>query len=115
MKAEIQKAIGAHGMWKMRLRTAIESSKLDVPLSTVRADDQCDFGRWLAHAQIPPSGRERCRRVKALHADFHQVAARIVELALAGERTKAKQILDGDYTNASHKLTSEMMGWLKDG
>jgi hypothetical protein len=32
---EIDKAISAHGMWKARLKTAIETGKLDTPVETI--------------------------------------------------------------------------------
>lgn len=42
---EIQKATGAHGAWKLRLRTATLTGKSDFTPQKVKCDDQCEFGK----------------------------------------------------------------------
>jgi len=42
---EITKAIGAHGMWKQRLRQAIDTGKSEFTVERVRPDNLCDFGK----------------------------------------------------------------------
>ena len=53
LQDEITKAIGAHGMWKTRLRMAVESGKVDYNIAEVQRDNCCEFGRWLHHANRP--------------------------------------------------------------
>src|SRR4030067_3690693 len=53
---EITKAIGAHGVWKMRLRTAIDSGKADANAADVAKDSVCAFGQWL-YGAVPPAAR----------------------------------------------------------
>ena len=35
-KEEIDKAIAAHGMWKTRLKQAIDTGEIDLPVETIR-------------------------------------------------------------------------------
>ncbi len=50
----IQKAIAAHTAWKARLRTAISTGTFEVEHSAVRADNRCDFGKWLYGSEFSP-------------------------------------------------------------
>lgn len=112
---EIDKAIGAHGMWKSRLKMTIESSRIDTPVETIRRDDQCDFGKWLHGSTLTAADKatKHYKTVTELHAEFHQTAARVVELALTGRKSEAEtmMILGGEYAVISAKLTQAMMNW----
>ena len=79
----LEKAIAAHASWKARLRTAVSTGKFDVPVSTVKLDNQCEFGKWLYGPELSASDRQtkNYRTVKQLHAQFHLDAAKVVELA----------------------------------
>ncbi len=114
---EITKAIGAHGMWKMRLHSAIEMGKSEFAPDQVSHDNQCDFGRWLYGSSVPPAAKqqpdyEACRR---LHAEFHQEAAKVLTLAVTGQKDKALHAMDpsGKFAEVSGHLTGAMMKWLK--
>lgn len=112
---EIDKAIGAHGMWKVRLKTAISTGKSEVPVATIRTDNQCAFGQWLYGSTISASDKatQNYKTVKDLHAEFHKVAARVAELALSGKKDDADKILSQEFAAASIKLTAAMMEWKK--
>lgn len=116
-KEMISKAVAAHGMWKTRLKSAIASGTLDMPVETIRQDNQCAFGKWLYGQELSAQDKatSHYRTVKALHADFHRAAARVAELALSGSRAEAQKLmaLDGEFTSASAKLTQAMMDWQK--
>ena len=113
--AEINKAIGAHGMWKTRLTTAIDNGNSDVTPEQTEVDNQCAFGKWL-HS-LPPSehNSEHYRKVQTLHAAFHKEAAKVLRLALNGKKPEAKQAMagGGSFATASANLTSAMMAWQK--
>lgn len=115
---EIEKAIGAHGMWKTRLKTAIGTGKIDLPVATIRADNQCEFGKWLAGPTIPSAlkGSPRYAEVRKLHTEFHQQAARVATLATEGKKQEAEQAvaLTGPFSAASARLTAAMQGWKSD-
>jgi hypothetical protein len=114
---EITKAIGAHGLWKSRLSSAIESGKSEFTPDQVKADDACEFGRWLYGSSLPQTAKqgqdyETCRH---LHAEFHQEAANVLKLALIGQKDKAIQALGprSKFADISASLTGAMIKWKK--
>jgi len=112
---EIDKAIGAHGMWKVRLKTAISTGKSEIPVATIRMDNQCAFGQWLYGQTLSASDKttSNYKTVKDLHAEFHKVAAKVAELALSDKKDEADRVLSNEFSTASTKLTASMMDWKK--
>jgi len=114
---EIEKAIGAHGMWKARLKAAIDTGKSEMPVETIRVDNQCEFGKWLYGATLSAQDKTspHYSKVKELHAQFHKTAARVAALALSGKKAEAEKMIasGGEYAEASAKLTGAMMEWDK--
>jgi Chemoreceptor zinc-binding domain len=114
-KEEIDKAINIHSMWKVRLRQAIDSGKIDVPVETIRQKDQCAFGKWLYGSTFAAGDKASpyYKTVCDLHAEFHTLAAKVAELAVAGKKDEAVKMLtlDGPYGAASAKLTGALMDW----
>ena len=111
----LQKAIAAHARWKTRLRDAIDSEKLDVPVSAIKTDNQCEFGKWLYGSELATEekGTAHYKEVKELHARFHQEAAKVAELALSGKKDAAEAVMgaSGDYGRASADLTLAVSRW----
>lgn len=114
-----QKAIAAHASWKARLRAAVASGKFDVATDTVKADNQCEFGKWLHGSELSAAekGTEHYRAVMQLHAQFHQEAAKVVELATSAQKETAEKSLDlgGSYNRASCALTDAVVKWRDSG
>lgn len=112
---EIDKAIAAHGMWKMRLKAAIDSGQVEIPVATICADNQCAFGKWLYGATLGPADKATAhyQSVRGLHADFHKLAGKVAQLATAGRKLEAEKLmaLGGDFTAVSSKLTAAMVAW----
>lgn len=111
MKQQIEKAVAAHGAWKTRLENAIETGKIDIPVATIKLDNQCEFGKWLYGDGSAAGHMDRYHKVKELHAQFHAAAGHVAELATSGKKDDAKQALGGNYHNASSALTQEMTAW----
>jgi len=111
----IQKAVAAHSSWKARLRSAVDTGKFDVTIANVKADNQCEFGKWLYGPDFSTAEKqtENYRTVKDLHAKFHLEAAKVVECATSGHKYKAAVAigLEGSYTKASSALTKELVQW----
>jgi hypothetical protein len=118
LKDEIQRAIAAHGGWKQKLRTAIEAGSTRVPIADVRADNKCAFGQFL-YEKLDPSKRnsEDYRKCRDLHSQFHQSAAHVLELAVAGNKKEANQAMaiNSQFAKTSALLTGAMMNWQKSG
>jgi chemoreceptor zinc-binding protein len=112
---EIGKAIGAHGLWKVRLRDAIAAGSSEMTPAQIEADNLCDFGKWLHRLTDPDTRSAHYATVHSLHAAFHQEAAKILRLALTGSKTEASQALQvgGAFANASAALTRAMIDWRK--
>lgn len=94
LQALVTKAIAAHGQWKVRLREVIASGRSEWTVDQVKVDDQCLLGRWIygdALARFP--GDPVVEQVRDLHREFHQEAARVLALALAGRRAEAEQAM----------------------
>lgn len=112
---EIKKAIGAHGLWKQRLREAIDKGKSEFTVERVKPDNLCDFGKWLY--SLPPAERntDNWKKVQQLHAEFHQEAARILALALGNQKAQAESGIapNSKFATLSSTLTSAMMAWQK--
>ena len=111
----LKNAIAAHKAWTARLKAAVDSRHLDTPVGTVRADNQCQFGKWLHRADI--SGTEKqsqhYREAKQLHAQFHEEASKVAQLALAGNKEAAEQALlpGSEYCRISSALTGVLNRW----
>ena len=109
----IDKAIAAHGLWKVRLRDAIRTGTSGFQVETVRRDDQCEFGKWLI--SLPGSAKETdiCRQVASYHAQYHQMVASILEHAVSGGKKEAEKAMEnrGDLAELSSQLTQTMMTW----
>ncbi len=116
-KQQIDKGVGAHAVWKIRLKQAIESGKMDTSIDNVRVDNVCAFGKWFYGGSIPDSVKQSAdyAAIREMHAEFHKTAAKVAEHALAGNRRDAEQLMAGDgaFAAISLKLTSALMAWKK--
>ena len=113
-KEQIDSAIGAHGMWKARIRGAIDAGKSDFKPEVVRTDCNCDFGKWL-YGDIAPELKNSpaYKSIIKAHAEFHVEAGRILQLALSGKKADAEKEMagSGKFITLSTQLTAAMMAW----
>ena len=111
----ITAAIGAHGLWKGRLRAAIESGTDDMRTDIVRDAHQCDFGKWLHGADIDAQIRksQHYGTCVELHRRFHIAAAGVMSLVIAGKKQEASKALgtDQEFSKVSLDLTKAMLAW----
>ncbi|MBO3705596.1 MAG: CZB domain-containing protein [Candidatus Accumulibacter sp.] len=110
---DIEEAIGAHARWMSELRQAVLDAHSGADVEAIRADDRCDFGQWLYGPRLSAEDRatESYDEVRRLHAEFHQLAATVVERAAAGEAAEAYTLLYGDYVTLSGRLALAMRAW----
>jgi hypothetical protein len=111
--SDIEKAIDAHAHWASFIRKAVVERKSSIDLESIRADNRCEFGKWLHGVQWLEDGpaKEAYWGVRELHAEFHEVSARVVELALSGKIVKAYTLLYGEYLTMSGRLVIAMRTW----
>jgi Chemoreceptor zinc-binding domain len=118
LKDEIKKAVGDHGTWKKMLKNAIDTGKINIEISSIKADNHCSFGKWLHGSTISEKAKNspHYQEVRELHTAFHEKASEVAQLAVSGQKTRAMKMLavNGEFTAASAALTTSMMAWLKD-
>jgi hypothetical protein len=112
---DIDKAIGAHETWKNRFNSAIELGETEIPIETIRTDNQCEFGKWLYGKTISSKDKSTTyyKSVRLLHSAFHRTAAHVAELAINGKKDDAEKMIasDGEYNLISSKLIQVLTEW----
>ena len=88
---DIEAAIGQHAVWMTHLRNAVLGAYSGMDREYIRADNQCEFGKWLYGSHLSAEQRvsEYFQAVQRLHAEFHQLAARVLDLAASGRMVEA--------------------------
>lgn len=116
MIQQINDAIGAHGEWKFRLRTAIRSGQSDITPATAGCDNQCAFGKWIHGPQIDTTTKTGIpyKVISRLHAEFHQTAGQVLSLAVLGEQAKAQELMGGEFVQRSEKLVTALTKWKRE-
>ncbi len=110
---DIEKAIAAHVHWMTLLRQAVLDAVSGIDVKSIAAHNQCEFGKWLLGPGLSTDDRltENYLKVWRVHAEFHELARRIVELAAAGQVADAYTLLYGEYITLSGKLVLAMRAW----
>ena len=111
--ADIELAIQAHTQWMSHLRQAVLDALSGIDVQSIRADSHCEFGKWLLGPGLSADDRltDHYLEVRRLHAEFHKLAGRIVELAAAGQVAGAYTLLYGEYMTLSGRLILAMRAW----
>jgi methyl-accepting chemotaxis protein len=113
--AMIKSAITAHAAWTARLKSAILHRKLDIPVHVARADNQCQFGKWLYSGQLSAAETQTdlYQTSKRYHAQFHEEAAKIAQLAISGQTDAAQKAMgpSSEYVRTSNALTEALTRW----
>jgi len=112
LKEQIRLAIGVHGMWKTRINSAAQTGMSEWKPELVESGHNCDFGKWLD--SFPEAGKgAEYKKVFSIHADFHKEAARVLKMALNGQRAEALKAMavGGAYDTLTTSLTRAMMEW----
>ena len=109
-------AIAAHAKWKYRLLDAIDTRRSESSVSDVRSDHACEFGKWLFALPLSERLSVHCQKVRTLHAEFHSMAADVLELALAGCKDEARSALGfgSRFASVSANLTVAVNAWKDD-
>ena len=110
---DLEQAIAAHVHWMTLLRQAVLDAVSGVDVESIAAHNQCEFGKWLHGPGLSADDRltDDYLEVWRVHAEFHELARRIVELAAAGQMVEANTLLYGEYITLSGKLVLTMRTW----
>ncbi|MBN2293893.1 MAG: CZB domain-containing protein, partial [Pirellulales bacterium] len=109
----LENGIASHARWKYRLFDAINTGKSEWTVQGVRTADQCEFGMMLLSLSPTEQSSQYYAKVRDLHAEFHQAAADVLELALAGRKQEAEKAiaLGSRFTLVSSELTMTLSAW----
>jgi hypothetical protein len=111
--ANIEEAIGAHSRWMSQLREVVFEAHPGVDVESIRAADQCEFGKWL-HGPAWSAEEQQSddyQEVSRLHTEFHELAAQVVELAASGKKNEAYALFYGEYVTMSGRLALALRAW----
>ena len=114
LQEQIQKAITAHGVFKVRLGQMVEAGGTEMTAAVAASDDQCPFGQWLYSGLGPADKADpNYQIVKDLHATFHRAAGDVVALSLARKRTDALAAMEmgSTFKQTSAKLVIALTTW----
>jgi predicted nucleic acid-binding Zn-ribbon protein len=113
----VRAAIGAHALWKARLRKAIRTGRLErgTTIEAVARDDGCPFGQWLHGGEAARLDPDRAKTITTQHARFHTEAAEVLRAATAGHGDRARQLMsDRDrYGGVAGDLTDALLDWVR--
>jgi methyl-accepting chemotaxis protein len=114
LQEQIQKAITAHGIFKVRLGQMVEAGGTEMAPAVAAADDQCPLGQWL-YGGVDPSEKSgpQYQMVRDIHAAFHRAAGEVVALSSARKRTEALEAMEfgSTFKQASAKLVIALTTW----
>ncbi|MEP7363061.1 MAG: CZB domain-containing protein [Acidobacteriota bacterium] len=111
---EIKSAIGAHGLWRTHLLSAIKSGYSEYTPAQVRQEHLCSFGQWLETVEDPTvRDSPEFQNCVTVHRRFHAVTASVLKLAVSGKKEAAREAVDigGEFANASMEFTTAMLHW----
>lgn len=111
--ADIEDAIASHTLWLSHVRQAVLEAQAGMNVESIGAAERCDFGKWLYGPRLSVDDRASVayRDVESLHAEFHRVAAQVVEFAAAGQTVEAYGLLYGEYVTTSGRLAIALRAW----
>ena len=111
--ANTEEALGAHPRWMSQLREVVLEAHPGVDVESIRAADQCELGKWL-HGPAWYADDQQSddyQEVNRLHAEFHELAAQVVELAASGKKNEAYALFYGEYVTMSGRLALVLRAW----
>jgi hypothetical protein len=113
MLENINKAMDAHMLWKVKLEKMIETGQSEVSLGVISADNECAFGKWLYSDEITEElkNTEIFKSIVDLHKKFHINAGKIAENAINGKKAEAQSLIghDSDYNKTSVVLMDSLI------
>lgn len=116
LASSLHDAIGQHGAWKLRLKTAMLTRRAQVTAAEASRCDCCAFGQWLddpkrggAYAVGVPH-----RVVSRIHAEFHQLAGEVVAAIERGDMAQAQSVFEAQFLPKSEHLVRNISKWLRE-
>jgi hypothetical protein len=110
MNADWLRIITAHVAWKQRLQKFLDGTSTEtLDPAVIGVDNRCELGKWIYSGGTSFQHNANYTTVKELHANFHKVAASIVDYHMRGETQAAQSLLTGDYSQLSNTLKKNIL------
>ena len=107
---DVMAAINAHVLWKVRLEKYMDgTSEETLDPQVICLDNQCTLGKWIhgpAHSFF--QNDESFVKLREDHANFHQIASKVVTKVLDNDRATAEAIMKNEYFQASRKVVTDL-------
>jgi hypothetical protein len=105
MKSEIEEALQAHYAWREHFKDILYG-RAPFELKSIAAPDQCVLGKWLVNEGQRMIPTELHDDICAVHAEFHHIAADIIQKIKDKRYVEAKKDieLDGALNQTSLRL-----------
>lgn len=103
LNEEIDKAIGTHGLWKYRLKDAIEKGSFELSPEEVAKDNHCSFGKWL-YSNSEIKSHRNYKELITIHSKFHAEAGNVLTLAITSRKHEAIMAMADDSTFAKTSM-----------
>ena len=113
---DLEQAIGAHEVWKQRLRDTLRSGRSEIPATTACRHDLCNFGQWLDKTidAVPPQDRAPYEVVNDLHIRFHHNVASVIASIERGNMQAAHDIMDDSCDYVMEELVGLLHDWRRE-
>ena len=110
-EVSLAEAIEAHVSWKLRLQIYLDGKSVEnLDPKIIGHDDQCKLGKWIHGPALSHfHDFEPFHQLRADHAQFHFVAAKVVKHVHANDQEAAEKIFRGEYQNISHKVVKALI------
>ncbi|MCK0069765.1 CZB domain-containing protein [Kordiimonas laminariae] len=115
MKTEevLDKGFVAHSNVKARLKRIIAGEEEAAPES-VRADNKCIVGEWIYGPGSEFSDTEEYKKLKSIHADFHEEAYQALMLHKKGDTSAAQDYVEtGPFEDKSREIKTALFAMKK--
>lgn len=111
--AQLDRAVVAHAMWKVRLLDAADGRGGKIDRRTASDCHACAFGKWLDGNRQSLGQYAEYGDVHALHERFHEEVGSVLERIDFGRRDAARSGLTegGDLRVASGRLVLRILRW----
>lgn len=108
MSMDFDEVIHAHSRWKIHLKQSIYTGESEYSVSEIADDHLCELGQWLN--SLSSKSLADYNEMVDMHQAFHKEAARILELALQGNKEEALAGLaaEGHFDQLATKLIHKL-------
>jgi len=104
-------AAKAHFDWKVKLRKYLENPDKSLDARTIEMDNRCELGKWIHGESSRYAKDPDFQELRKEHANFHRVAASVVQRADAGEKVAEEVALGASsaFGQASKQVVQLLM------